>query len=438
MARAIHRSSNACETFLVIWLLLSHACFAADEQSVPKMGELWKSDQQAVAKADQDHDVEGKFRALLKFHSDFPNSARVLRNLAWAAQSAGQTKEATTYLQQYAEMGMDIKPDSPIVEAFAHSNVLDSINEFRANRAIIKQGAPLFSLQDPNLLVEDIGFDPQSNRLILTSVHENKILQCDLNGKCADLIQSSGALPLDAILAIHVDAARKLLWATTAGMNMQADFRAERKGRSALLKFDLTSRRLIKKYEPLDAREHALGDMTLASNGDAYVSDGASGDLYVVRHDRDTLEALVSPGVFISPQTPTLNASETILYVPDYAEGIAMINLENDSITWVKSSRPTALEGIDGLYWTKDGLVATQNGTFPERIVRFHLKRPDYIDNCQVLEANWPELGDPTHGIVVGDSFYFIANSGWDRVNDDGAIRPGAAAAIWKMQLGGR
>jgi hypothetical protein len=62
-------------------------------------------------------------------------------------------------------------------------------------------------------------------------------------------------------------------------------------------------------------------------------------------------------------------------------------------------------------------------------------RSPNEIDRFDVLEANWTGLGDPTHGVVVGDNFYFIANSGWDRVGENGAFKPGAAAEIWKLRL---
>jgi hypothetical protein len=176
--------------------------------------------------------------------------------------------------------------------------------------------------------------------------------------------------------------------------------------------------------------------MTVASNGDAFISDGHSGDVYVVKHDRDDLEPLAPAGVFVSPQTPTLDESETLLYVPDYAEGIALVHLSDKHIDWVKSSAPMAFDGIDGLYWTKAGLIATQNGTSPERIVRFVLRQPANITAFITIEANWPGLGDPTHGVVIGDWFYFIANSGWNRVSEDEkSFQSGAPAEVWRVRL---
>ena len=44
----------------------------------------------------------------------------------------------------------------------------------------------------------------------------------------------------------------------------------------------------------------------------------------------------------------------------------------------------------------------------------------------ETLEANSPELGAPTHGVFAGGKFYFIANSGWDRMTDDGKVKEGA------------
>jgi hypothetical protein len=80
-------------------------------------------------------------------------------------------------------------------------------------------------------------------------------------------------------------------------------------------------------------------------------------------------------------------------------------------------------------------LIAIQNGTAPERIVSFNLSTPTTVDGWDVLEANWPDLGDPTHGVVVGNEVYFIANSGWDRVDRTGTMTAGKPAEIRKLLL---
>ena len=155
----------------------------------------------------------------------------------------------------------------------------------------------------------------------------------------------------------------------------------------------------------------------------------------MVRHNGDHLERLVPSGTFVAPQTPALSADEKILYVPDYVAGIAAVSVADRSIRWLTSSRPAALDGIDGLYAGKDKLIAIQNGTAPERVVEFRLASPFEVSGWEVLEANWIGLGDPTHGVVDGEDFYFIANSGWDRVDRNGSIAPGKGAEIRQLQF---
>jgi hypothetical protein len=47
-------------------------------------------------------------------------------------------------------------------------------------------------------------------------------------------------------------------------------------------------------------------------------------------------------------------------------------------------------------------------------------------------------MGDPTHGFVAGGRFQFIANSGWDRVDEQDHFDAAATAdnpAIWSIEL---
>jgi hypothetical protein len=98
-----------------------------------------------------------------------------------------------------------------------------------------------------------------------------------------------------------------------------------------------------------------------------------------------------------------------------------------------------ALTGIDGLYVHGDDIVAIQNGTAPERVVEWTLDdRHARVVSEKIIERATPTLGDPTHGVIVGNDFYYIANSGWDKLSDDGAPMPGATltpARIMRVHL---
>jgi hypothetical protein len=162
--------------------------------------------------------------------------------------------------------------------------------------------------------------------------------------------------------------------------------------------------------------------MTLDAHGNPIVSDGTGGGLYRVDRRSGTIETLVRPGTFRSPQTPAVTPDGRIL-VADYAMGIAAVDPSTHAVTWLPHPDTVAVNGIDGMYLVGRALYAIQNGTTPERVTRFDLSADlTRITSASVIERATPDLGDPTHGVVVGRDFYFLENSGWDRFADDGHI----------------
>src|SRR6202012_3648388 len=96
------------------------------------------------------------------------------------------------------------------------------------------------------------------------------------------------------------------------------------------------------------------------------------------------------------------------VFVPDYLRGIGMLDLASKRLTWLEGDGRYALNGVDGLYSNGDWLIATQNGTSPERVIRFRMDSSrTHIVSEEIIERAANKLGDPTHGVVVGDSFYY-------------------------------
>jgi hypothetical protein len=110
--------------------------------------------------------------------------------------------------------------------------------------------------------------------------------------------------------------------------------------------------------------------------------------------------------------------------VPDYARGISIVNLATRKTKLLEHPPDLSLAGIDGMYLAGTSIVAIQNGSVPERLIRMHLDAElTKVLRWETVEANWRGLGDPTHGVRVGNQFYFIANSGWD-VKPGGTFEP--------------
>jgi hypothetical protein len=101
--------------------------------------------------------------------------------------------------------------------------------------------------------------------------------------------------------------------------------------------------------------------------------------------------------------------------VPDYSRGVSIVTLATRDSKSLEHAADLSLGGIDGLYLEGRTMIAIQNGTTPERVIRMHLDAGlTRVLRWETIEANWQGLGDPTHGVRVGNRFYFIANSGWD------------------------
>ena len=64
-----------------------------------------------------------------------------------------------------------------------------------------------------------------------------------------------------------------------------------------------------------------------------------------------------------------------------------------------------------------------QNGVNPQRVVRVFLSKDlNRVEQLRVLEANNPVFLEPTLGVIVKDTFYFIANSQWPLVDENGKL----------------
>jgi hypothetical protein len=202
-----------------------------------------------------------------------------------------------------------------------------------------------------------------------------------------------------------------------------------------VLCYDLNKGKLLRRIE--GPRGAALGDLVLTSNGDVIVSDGDGGGVYQLLAKGTGLQRL-DGGDFISPQTPALHPDQKHIFVPDYTRGIGVLEIATKQVRWLAMGGRFALNGIDGLYFDRGRLIAVQNGTSPERVVAFTLDATlTRIESETIIERSTGTLGDPTHGVVVDTDFYYIANSGWDAIDDRGNMKPGAKATAPRMMRAG-
>ena len=357
--------------------------------------------------------------------------ADIVYRLARVDAMLGSRSDALKGLAIFAGMKLpfaDAQAEPSFADLRGTAEFTDIVARLQAARSPVSTSRPVLTLPEKDLVSEDIAYDATADCFYVSSVRHGKILRIARNGSVSEFLREGGA-DIWAVLALGVDPKRRYLWATTVAMPENLRYQPADRGRSALLRFSLQDAALLKRYDLPRDSEHALGDLTLSPAGDVYVSDG-HGPVYWVSHDDDRLRPLIPAGTFRSPQTPALSADGKTLFVPDYTRGISAIDLRTRESRLIPHPPELSLGGIDGLYLAGRSLIAVQNGTSPARIIRMQLDSSLVrIESFEVLESNSPELGVPTHGVVVGDRFYFLANSGWDRLQDDGQLKPGA---VWE------
>lgn len=411
------------QRFLALFLVAASTTVCTT-QKIPSAAERFQNLRAELRKAREQKDWQLYLGGSRKLNELLQGAPQSLLQLSLAELRVGDRLKALEELQYFIQMGQT----SEVVTSSADFAALRDDPKFKvladgmaANQTPISRGSVAFDISDTGLVPEDIDYDPHSSRFFITSVRKKKIVSVDINGQAQDFAQSPDSWPM---MAIKIDSRRRLLWATEAALNGFNSVPKSDWGRSAVLCYDLQTRKLVHRIE---APAHtALGDAVLTKDGDLIVSDGEGGGVYRVLKNGKELKR-IDQGDFVSPQTPAVHPDGRHVFVPDYLRGIGVLDLTTGQVQWISMANRYALNGIDGLYLNAGTLLAVQNGTSPERVSTFKLDRAlSSIVSEAELERATRTLGDPTHGVIVNHEFYYIANSGWDAFEDNGDPKEGA------------
>jgi sugar lactone lactonase YvrE len=380
--------------------------------------------QQAV-KAYEAHDVSAFLAHARDAQRLRPDHGGVTYALASACAMSGDTAGAFAMLRRFARLGYtaDIMADSDLVHLRSQPAFEAIRRELARNAEPVMRSQAAFTLPERDLLTEGIAYDPGSGAFFVGSVHHRKIFRIDRSGRVAEFVASARD-GLWAPLGMRADSARGVLWVATAAVPQMVGFDTVDAGRSGLFAFDLATGALRARYLlPKDGAPHALGDVTLSRAGDVYASDSRAPAIYRVPAGADTLEQFLTSPLLLSAQGMALDRDERAMYVADYSRGILRVDLASRKVQLVPPADGVLTLGIDGLYGVGGDLVGVQNGVTPYRVVRLHLDGDGRrIVSAEVLERARPDYAEPTLGVVVGRTLYYVANSQWERFREDGTI----------------
>ena len=344
-----------------------------------------------------------------------PKHPTLQYQLAIADAMNGAPDDALSILERIAEMGFVYHPENqPELAALGSSPRYAAIVErFASNAKPFGTPKDVFTLDEQGIIGEGLAFDAKRERFFVSGVHARKIFAIDRDGHA-----STFASNLDrGAFGMAVDAKRGVLWVATSSLPQADGFKESDSDTAALVKLDLKRGHVLATLRPDDKEKHLFGDVTLASDGEVFVSDSVSPIVFHVEGNKLTPFAR---GAFASLQG--LAATNRYLYVSDYSNGLYAIDRKSHEILPLDTPESASLLGVDGIYLADDHtLIAVQNGANPTRVLRLALK-PDSIaiDRVTTLAANHAPMSDVTLGTFAHGAFHFIANGGWEAWTDDG------------------
>ncbi len=341
-------------------------------------------------------------------------------SLAQIAARRGDAEEAIRRLEEYAAMGLarSVERDTTFAALKGHARLAAVAARLQGNAEPRAMATVVARLNDAGLLAEDLAYDPRSRVFYVSSIHRRKVLAVHADGTVRDFL-GPAQNGIWGVYALALDAKRDRLWGSIAAVPTMEHYDPADSGRTAVVCWNLlTGKELLRAEMPRDGERHVLGDIALTKDGTVYATESMGGGLYRLRPGATSLETVAPPGTFGSPQMPVIRENGRALWIADYPRGITSFDPVTGAIVTVEKPRSLAGMGIDGLYAAPGGLLAIQNGTRPVRVLWLTLDDAGRrIESWSVMEQDSPDLGDPNHGVVTEDGFYFLGNSGWDRVN---------------------
>jgi len=357
-----------------------------------------------------------------------PEYPGALFNKAFSEALNGDADAAMATLGRLIEKQIDYGVEN--IEAFAILKEHPVWDSYLANvdsiRVPVGDAEVFIEFDEPNFIPEGIAV-ADGGGVVLGGIRHGQILLEALE---------SGHLVIGpaghwSVFGMRFDN-REGLWFASSRVPQYSGISDRSAYMAGLYRLDLDSLEVSERARlPVNGNDQVLDDLVIADDDTIYTTDSIDGPVYRYSIETKQYSTLVPKGVFGSPQGLVLDASGDYLYVADYIGGLYRVRLDDGEVARLAVPASISDFGIDGLYRHGNRLIAIQNGIQPHRVVAFSLSDDGLgVESVEVLAMNVPEFDEPTLGTIVGDDFYFVANSHWNRFDADNNLPEGLSGPI--------
>jgi hypothetical protein len=360
----------------------------------------------------QQNDYERLSWVLKRVSELMPNSGEIKLQLAlvYAKQNNKSGAYDTLMHMQMQGFGYDISKD-PRFEPIHGNKVWDYlVANLNVNSKSFGEGKVAFELPKSDNLMNALAWDPKRKSLLIGSERDGSIHLLSEKGKLTDFIAAGSNPSLWGVDALGVDSAHDKLYVATSASSKFAKFSADNANKAALLEFDLSSGKFVKKYTPAQDIPRTFTDIAVSENGMAFVADGAHHEVFKL--EGDALKPVVTNSKLTAISAIAISTNGRVLYIADYALGIFGFDLaKGEAFEPAYNVDQLVLGGITDMHFYDGTLIITEDGMVPKRVMRLGLS-PDgrSIKSAMPLDVasqDFIALGD---GAIAGDRLYFITN----------------------------
>ncbi|RED15362.1 hypothetical protein [Parasphingopyxis lamellibrachiae] len=366
---------------------------------------------------------------LQRMASEFPHSGLMQLRLAQDAIDADRMAHAEAALWRYIAMGGTLTEAGQAVfmAAFSDERWPLFVARMTYNAAPRTASVPAASVPANLGLVEGIVHVSTINANLVSSVTARTVYEPSAEGWAP--FSGVGGEPdprspqMGSPMGMAFDAERGWLWVSSSAVDQTTEPDTAFVG---MVGISPDRQEIL--WLPVGPGEQP-GDVALGPDGSAYLSDGATGAVYVRRVGAVALERLVEPGRLRSAQGMVVSPDGSALIVADYSYGLARFDFETGALDRITYDGPHMLDGIDGLVPHGNAIFAIRNGVRPHAILRLSISDSgDRVTAVEIVERENPDWGEPTLGTISGSSFRYIADARWGDFGAGGALNEGAEA----------
>ena len=364
----------------------------------------------------------GYLTAILKADSLRPNHQLIQYYVGSAFARLGDEASSVEYLRNSVVSKGDIDLLSTDFDKIRASEAFKDLVILQLDiMAEVDNSEPAFAITEKEFHAEGLAYDPNLKRYFVGSVHESRIVEIDENSGAIKPFSDEND-GLWSVFGMSVDSVRNLLWVATTSSKYMNNYENTLAGKAAVLKYNLADKS-VQKYILTDGLFHWFGDLTLDSQGNLYVSDSETNNIYTIDTAGENLVLFYTDKDVRSLQGLAVSNDDRYLFYADYSNGISRLDLQTMEKITLTADIDISLKSVDGLYYFNNTLVVTQNLVVPMRVSQIILSGDqDRIQGINYLEKNNPVLNEPTLGVINNGWFYYVANSQWGAYNTDGSV----------------